>query len=119
MVARLCFFVLVVVVAKTTAEQRASYGNSGGNNAEILKDERTQDGYGTYSFQYETSDGVTRHEYGSQDDGQVTNGGWRYTSPEGQVVDITFVADHGGYQPTGDVLPVAPALPYQRSQPYH
>lgn len=37
----------------------------------------------------------------------------RYISPEGVPVDITFVADHGGFQPSGSVLPVAPPLPYK------
>ncbi|KAG7168939.1 Cuticle protein [Homarus americanus] len=97
-----------------TADQRASYGPPP-NTATILQDKRTRNGYGEYSFQYETSDGTARQESGSQNDGQVSQGGWRYTSPEGQHVDITFLADHGGYQPRGDVLPIAPALPYQRS----
>lgn len=40
----------------------------------------------------------------------------RYISPEGLPVDITFVADHGGFRPSGAVLPVAPPLPYRRTQ---
>ena len=43
----------------------------------------------------------------------------RYTSPDGVPVDITFVADHGGFQPTGAVLPVAPQLPYYRVQTFN
>lgn len=39
----------------------------------------------------------------------------RYISPEGEQVDIVFVADHAGYQPQGAVLPVAPPLPYTRT----
>nr|XP_053626958.1 endocuticle structural glycoprotein SgAbd-5-like [Cherax quadricarinatus] len=118
MFAWMCFFVLVVLVAMTAGGPRPTYGQSGQsvNGADILKDERTQNGYGEYNFQYETSDGITRQEYGSQNDGQITKGGWRYTSPDGVPVHITFLADHGGYQPLDAVLPVAPPLPYKRSQ---
>lgn len=81
----------------------------------ILKDDRTQSAYGEYSFEYETGNGISRQEAGTQNDGQVVQGGWRYTSPEGVPVEIVFVADHGGFQPQGSVIPVAPPLPYQRS----
>ncbi|XP_069974714.1 flexible cuticle protein 12-like [Penaeus vannamei] len=84
----------------------------------ILKDDRSQDAYGGYSFSYGTGNGIYRDEVGRQNYGQVTQGGWSYTSPEGVPVKITFVADQGGYQPSGNVLPVAPALPYSRTQVY-
>ncbi|XP_071520567.1 endocuticle structural glycoprotein SgAbd-5-like [Panulirus ornatus] len=117
--ARLCFLVLVAVAAAVASNTRRTYGGQSANTASIVRDERTQNDHGEYSFQYETSDGVARHESGSQRDGQVAQGGWRYTSPEGEAVDITFVADHEGYKPQGDVLPVAPALPFQPSQGYN
>ncbi|XP_063600539.1 flexible cuticle protein 12-like [Penaeus indicus] len=84
----------------------------------ILKDDRSQDAYGGYSFSYGTGNGIYRDEVGRQNYGQVSQGGWSYTSPEGVPVQITFVADQGGYQPSGNVLPVAPALPYSRRQVY-
>merc|ERR1712168_145539 len=76
----------------------------------ILKDDRTQDGYGGYTFDFETGNGIARQEVGNQNNGQVSQGGWRYESPEGLPVEISFVADHGGYQPQGAVIPVAPPL---------
>ncbi|XP_037803517.1 larval cuticle protein LCP-17-like [Penaeus monodon] len=81
----------------------------------ILKDDRTQNTYGEYSFDFEAGNGIARQESGSQSYGQVAQGGWTYTSPEGQQVDIVFVADQGGYQPQGAVLPVPPPLPYTRT----
>ncbi|XP_042883367.1 cuticle protein AMP1A-like [Penaeus japonicus] len=81
----------------------------------ILKDDRTQDAYGGYSFDFESGNGIVRQESGKESDGQAKEGGWRYTSPEGVPVEIVFVADQGGYQPQGAVIPVAPPLPYQRS----
>nr|XP_027228501.1 cuticle protein AMP1A-like [Penaeus vannamei] len=91
---------------------------SGESRDPILKDDRSQDAYGGYSFSYGTGNGIYRDEVGRQNYGQVTQGGWSYTSPEGVPVKITFVADQGGYQPSGNVLPVAPALPYSRTQVY-
>ncbi|XP_042864636.1 endocuticle structural glycoprotein SgAbd-8-like [Penaeus japonicus] len=85
----------------------------------ILKDDRTQSARGDYSVDFESANGIARQESGSQSYGQVAQGGWRftrrYTSPEGQQVDISFVADHGGFQPGGGVLPSPPSLPYTRS----
>ncbi|XP_037797510.1 endocuticle structural glycoprotein SgAbd-2-like [Penaeus monodon] len=81
----------------------------------ILKDDRTQNSYGEYTFDFQSGNGIARQEAGSQNDGQVSQGGWTYTSPEGEQVDISFVADQGGYQPQGAVLPVAPPLPYTRT----
>ncbi|XP_027236377.2 larval cuticle protein LCP-17 [Penaeus vannamei] len=81
----------------------------------ILKDDRTQSAHGDYSVDFEAANGIARQESGSQSYGQAAQGGWRYTSPEGQQVDIAFVADQGGYQPQGAVIPVPPPLPYTRS----
>ncbi|XP_069170784.1 larval cuticle protein LCP-17-like [Procambarus clarkii] len=81
----------------------------------ILKDDRKQNAYGESAFQYESGDGTSRKEAGTQNDGQVSQGGWRYTSPYGEPVEITFVADHGGYQPHGDTIPVPVPLPYERT----
>nr|XP_027236376.1 uncharacterized protein LOC113827697 [Penaeus vannamei] len=47
----------------------------------ILKDDRSQDAYGGYSFSYGTGNGIYRDEVGRQNYGQVTQGGWSYTSP--------------------------------------
>ncbi|XP_071520566.1 endocuticle structural glycoprotein SgAbd-2-like [Panulirus ornatus] len=104
-----CLVILAGVVAVTEAEDAYA------KQVPILKDDRTQNSYGEYSLRYQTGDSVTREESGSQKDGQVSQGGWRYKSPGGHPVEITFVADHGGYRPQGAVIPVAPPLPYQRS----
>ncbi|XP_064092929.1 endocuticle structural glycoprotein SgAbd-8-like [Macrobrachium nipponense] len=81
----------------------------------ILKDDRSQTPFGEYSFAFETGNGISREEVGSQAGGQVANGRWSYTSPEGVPVVITFLADQGGFQPTGAVIPVPPPLLYHRS----
>lgn len=56
------------------------YGQSGGgghHGASIVQDQRRQNAYGEYSFQYETSDGTSRQEAGKQNNGQMMQGGYR------------------------------------------
>ncbi|XP_063584753.1 flexible cuticle protein 12-like [Penaeus indicus] len=86
----------------------------------ILKDDRTQNAYGEYTFDFETGNGIVRNEAGKQADGQESSGGWSYTAPEGIPIKLSFTSGVGGYQPVGDHLPVAPTsvpLPYERSRP--
>ncbi|KAG7168937.1 Larval cuticle protein 2-like 1 [Homarus americanus] len=80
---------VVVVLAVMVAGAAASSVYGPRPVIPIVKDNRNQNAYGEYSFQY--------------------------SSPYGDPVEITFVADHGGYQPQGAVLPVAPPLPYSRT----
>ncbi|XP_063615740.1 pupal cuticle protein-like [Penaeus indicus] len=83
----------------------------------ILKDDRTQNAYGEYTFDFETGNGIVRNEAGKQADGQESSGGWSYTAPEGIPIKLSFTSGVGGYQPVGDHLPVAPTsvpLPYER-----
>ncbi|XP_042873890.1 endocuticle structural glycoprotein SgAbd-1-like isoform X3 [Penaeus japonicus] len=84
----------------------------------ILKDDRTQNAYGEYTFDFETGNGIARNEAGRQADGQESSGGWSYTAPEGIPIKLTFTSGAGGYQPVGDHLPVGPTLvplPYERN----
>nr|XP_027209202.1 flexible cuticle protein 12-like [Penaeus vannamei] len=74
----------------------------------ILKDDRTQNAYGEYTFDFETGNGIARNEAGKQADGQESSGGWSYTAPEGVPIKLSFTSGVGGYQPVGDHLPVAP-----------
>ncbi|XP_042864634.1 larval cuticle protein LCP-17-like [Penaeus japonicus] len=115
MSSRLCLGVVLLAAALVSAD--AGYPRPVGypRHIPILKDDRTHNTYGEYSFDFESGNGIARQESGSQSYGQVAQGGWRYTSPEGQQVDIVFVADQGGYQPQGSVLPVPPPLPYTRT----
>lgn len=64
-------------------------------------------------IRFETADGVKREEEGAQkqigeESGATSRGSWSYSSPEGQNIALTFVADENGFQPQGDHLPVAP-----------
>ncbi|XP_017785742.1 PREDICTED: larval cuticle protein LCP-17-like [Nicrophorus vespilloides] len=65
---------------------------------------------------YETSNGIFAQEQGeihqvSQDQVVKTaQGSFQYTSPEGQPISISYVADENGFQPQGD-LPTPPPVP--------
>ncbi|XP_032782055.2 larval cuticle protein 65Ag1, partial [Daphnia magna] len=104
-------------------------------------DVRNPDGSSQWS--YTESDDTTREEtqvqkktksistdsYGkptvNEEIGNTNKGSSYWISPEGQKISLTWVADEGGFQPKGDhlpvapvhvfTLPVAPALPYQRT----
>ncbi|XP_064097603.1 endocuticle structural glycoprotein SgAbd-8-like [Macrobrachium nipponense] len=84
----------------------------------ILKDDRTQNSYGEYTFEYETGNGIKRQEAGRQNYGQESSGSWSYTAPEGIPISLQFSAGPQGYVPVGAHLPVGPTpppLPYQRT----
>lgn len=42
---------------------------------------------------------------------KVAQGTFYWTSPEGEQVSISYIADGNGYQPQGSHLPVAPPIP--------
>lgn len=46
-----------------------------------------------------------------EQEAQVAQGQFAYTSPEGQRIQLTYIADENGFQPTGDHLPTPPPIP--------
>lgn len=70
----------------------------------------------SYQYAYETSNGIQGQEQGQlkqigSESAIVSQGQFGWTSPEGTPVQLTFVADENGYQPSGSILPVAPETP--------
>jgi len=70
------------------------------------------------SISYLSGDGTTFNEQGAlkpnadgTDNVLVKQGSFSYTSPEGNPVQLTYVADEFGFRPEGSHLPVAPAVP--------
>ncbi|KAK4019067.1 LOW QUALITY PROTEIN: endocuticle structural glycoprotein SgAbd-5 [Daphnia magna] len=83
----------------------ASSAPQGGNTpVPILSSQFDQKEDGSYSFSYETGDGIKRSEAGAQkkigeETGSTSNGSISWKTPEGKTVTITFVADERGFQP--------------------
>ncbi|XP_037077866.1 prisilkin-39-like [Pollicipes pollicipes] len=49
--------------------------------------------------------GYGKSEYGQPTGGYVQQGGWSYSDGYGNPIQVTFVADENGYQPSSDILP--------------
>ncbi|XP_028163694.1 endocuticle structural glycoprotein SgAbd-8-like [Ostrinia nubilalis] len=83
----------------------------------ILRQESDISPDGSYSFSYETGNGIVAQEKGSlkdvgaeepalQVEGQV-----QYPSDDGSNIQLTYVANENGYQPQGAHLPTPPPVP--------
>lgn len=65
---------------------------------------------------YDTENGISAQESGAlrqvdKDAAVVAQGSFQYTAPEGLGVQISYVADENGYQPSGNVLPTPHPIP--------
>ncbi|XP_065361790.1 pupal cuticle protein Edg-78E-like [Calliphora vicina] len=78
--------------------------------AQITKYVNNIDEYGNYNYDYATSNGISAGEQGTG--GQVANGGYSYYSPEGEFVQVSYVANEDGFQPSGSHLPTPPPIPH-------
>ncbi|CAH1999031.1 unnamed protein product [Acanthoscelides obtectus] len=87
------------------------YGGDQGqySGATILKaDNQPNAGDGTYSYSYETSNGISAQESGTGAVG--AEGGYSYTSPEGEVISVRYTADADGFHPVGSHIPGVEAI---------
>ncbi|XP_034946168.1 endocuticle structural glycoprotein SgAbd-1-like [Chelonus insularis] len=74
---------------------------------------------GSYSYSFETSNGIQAQEQGSvvasqnnKDEGAMSvQGSYQYTAEDGSNIQLSYIADENGFQPKGDHLPVAPEIP--------
>ncbi|XP_066943601.1 cuticle protein AM1274-like [Macrobrachium rosenbergii] len=81
----------------------------------ILRNDRVQNEDGTFNFEFEGDNGIIVSGSGSpsgENGTVVQTGNYKYTSPDGTVVELTYVADEKGFQPQSDSLPVAPEFPH-------
>lgn len=80
-----------------------------GQEVEVVEQEQNIDPDGSYNYRYRLSDGTEAQEQGQG--GVSATGGYSYTSPEGEVIRITYTADENGYNPQGDAIPQPPPIP--------
>ncbi|EDV36219.1 uncharacterized protein Dana_GF12852 [Drosophila ananassae] len=88
-----------------------------GDQIPIIRQEQEVNFDGSYKYSYETGNGINAEEEGylknpgTDNAGQVAQGSFMYTSPEGIPIRITYLADENGFQPQGDHLPTPPPIP--------
>ncbi|XP_068143205.1 pupal cuticle protein 20 [Drosophila tropicalis] len=91
-------------------------GDSGGGEIiPIIKLESKVNTDGSYKYEYETGNGIMVEEMGyiNGNEAQTAEGSFSYTSPEGQSISVTYIADENGFQPQGDHLPTPPPIPIE------
>lgn len=84
----------------------------------ILKHAQDISPEGSYSYAYETENGIAASEQGSPqpvgpkgDPAVIAQGQFQYTAPDGTPISIQYTADENGFHPQGAHLPVAPHVP--------
>lgn len=82
----------------------------------ILRQDSDINPDGSYSYAYETGNGIQASEQGTlkrveEEEAIAATGEYSYTDPDGNLVRVSYIADENGFQPTGDHLPVAPEIP--------
>lgn len=94
--------------AQSYQSQRAQ--SEAERNAQILRYENRNDGE-SYSYSFETSNGISAEETGVATNGVKAQGGFSYTSDDGEQISVTYTADENGFQPQGKHLPTPPPIP--------
>ncbi|XP_059620069.1 endocuticle structural glycoprotein SgAbd-2 [Phlebotomus argentipes] len=85
----------------------------------ILKYNKEQGNDGSYKTQWETGNNIVAEETGFLKDFNentpngvlVQQGSYSYTAPDGQLVNVHYTADEGGFRATGDHIPTPPPIP--------
>ncbi|CAF4877245.1 unnamed protein product [Pieris macdunnoughi] len=79
-------------------------------NAAILRQDNVNNG-DSYSFAFETENGIAAEESGVATNGVEAQGGFSYIGDDGKQYSIRYTADQNGFQPQGDHLPTPPPIP--------
>nr|CAA29610.1 cuticle protein [Drosophila pseudoobscura] len=114
-------FGVLAVMQQQLAFRAAAYIPDSDRNTKTLQNDLQVERDGNYRYAYETSNGISATQEGLG--GVSVQGGSSYTSPEGSVISVSYVADETGYHPVGDHIPKVPdyilrALEYIRAHPY-
>ncbi|XP_053661565.1 flexible cuticle protein 12-like [Anopheles marshallii] len=78
--------------------------------AETLKYDNSINGVDGYSYQYETSNGISAQEAGElktvgEASALAVRGSFTFTAADGQVYTVNYIADENGFQPEGVHIP--------------
>ncbi|KAI8428876.1 hypothetical protein MSG28_007515 [Choristoneura fumiferana] len=84
----------------------------------IIRQEQVINPDGSYKWSYETGNGIAAEEQGyvknlgvPEQEAQTAQGQFQYTAPDGQVIQLQYIADENGFQPQGAHLPTPPPIP--------
>lgn len=83
---------------------------SADQTAEILRSDSQNDGE-TFSYNFETSNGISAEESGVATNGVQAQGAFAYSDDDGQMFRVQYTADENGFQPQGDHLPTPHPIP--------
>ncbi|KAG5675022.1 hypothetical protein PVAND_004962 [Polypedilum vanderplanki] len=84
---------------------------------EILSYENVNNGDGSFKWSFQSANGIKAEEMGdvknkgSENAIQTVQGSYSYTSPEGNLIQITYTADEKGFSAVGDAIPTPVPLP--------
>ncbi|XP_026467233.1 larval cuticle protein LCP-17-like [Ctenocephalides felis] len=82
-------------------------------NAEILRQGSDVQPEG-YSYNYETSNGIAAQEQGGlSGEAIAAQGSYQFTAPDGTPIQLSYIANEGGFQPQGAHIPTPPPIPDQ------
>lgn len=104
------FFLLQIIIAALIAVAVAD------KDATVLRSDSAVEVDG-YNYAYETSNKIVATEtgklknVGTENEAIDITGEYSFITPEGQTVKVTYIANENGFQPSSDVLPVAPEVP--------
>ncbi|XP_013194611.1 larval cuticle protein LCP-17 [Amyelois transitella] len=111
------FLVLTLFVAYACADVSHLPQAGGEKNAQVLRQELDVGVDGAYQYAYETDNGIKAEESGTlkkidaETAAEVVQGQASWKSPEGETIQLQYVADENGYQPQGSHLPTPPPIP--------
>ncbi|XP_012544117.1 cuticular protein RR-1 motif 6 isoform X1 [Bombyx mori] len=104
-------------VAADVSHVIANANANANRDAKIIRQELDVNPDGAYHWTYETENGIVADETGGlknpQDENPIPSvqGRVSWTAPDGQLVEIQYVADENGYQPQGSFIPTPPPIP--------
>ncbi|XP_037978546.2 endocuticle structural glycoprotein SgAbd-2 [Plutella xylostella] len=112
------FVVLSALVAVALAAPQFQQYSPQGQVIPIVRQQQEVNFDGSYQYSYETGNGIAAQEQGylknagvKDQEAQVAQGSYSYTSPEGIPITLTYTADENGFQAQGAHLPTPPPIP--------
>ncbi|XP_033208415.1 endocuticle structural glycoprotein SgAbd-1-like [Belonocnema kinseyi] len=98
-----------------------------GRRIAILRQTHDQSPDGSYSYSYDTENGISVAEqgqprnFGPGGQGEVVRGQYSYTAPDGTPIVLTYISDENGFRASGAHLPTPPPIPVaiQRALAYN